>query len=203
MQLEVYFQLLCPFILLEQVVEIGQVGRAADEIGQSAFYVHFQREARFGTAQELVNAFLRAGDDQVCLRNSHPAFCAQVQHGLHVQYLNQKLPPACIKICMDLWQAEVSEASGRNPGIPPSSLMSFLRVKPSIAGVVLGDFNTHFTNPFYQHRLDANISINAVTAAAIVSARALHDVAYGSLPVPQLKVCFLLASTWCRLEGHL
>ena len=31
-------------------------------------------------------------------------------------------------------QAEVSEASLGNPGIPPSSLMSFLRVKPAISG---------------------------------------------------------------------
>jgi nicastrin len=32
-------------------------------------------------------------------------------------------------------------ASATNPGIPPSSLMSFLRVKPSIAGMVLTDFD--------------------------------------------------------------
>lgn len=33
-------------------------------------------------------------------------------------------------------QAEVSEASSGNPGIPPSSLMSFLRVKHAISGEV-------------------------------------------------------------------
>ena len=33
-------------------------------------------------------------------------------------------------------QAEVSEASSGNPGIPPSSLMSFLRVKRAISGEV-------------------------------------------------------------------
>ena len=31
-------------------------------------------------------------------------------------------------------QAEVSEASLGTPGIPPSSLTSFLRVKPAISG---------------------------------------------------------------------
>lgn len=86
------------------------------------------------------------------------------------------------------WQAGISEASGHNPGIPPSSLMSFLRVKPGIAGVVLEEFNTHFINPFYQSRLDVNISIEAVTSAAIVLARALHETAYGGSEVPLLKV---------------
>ena len=33
-------------------------------------------------------------------------------------------------------QAEISEASSGNPGIPPSSLMSFLRVKRAISGEV-------------------------------------------------------------------
>ncbi|CAL8470795.1 g10337 [Coccomyxa elongata] len=133
---------------IEQMVEVGQVGRAADEVGQSAFYLHFQRGAPFGAADDLVEAFLRAGDDK----------------------------------------AEISEASGHNPGIPPSSLMSFLRVKPGIAGVVLEEFNTHFINPFYHSRLDINISIEAVTSAAIVLARALHETAYGGSEVPLLKV---------------
>ena len=66
--------------------------------------------------------------------------------------------------------------------------MSFLRVKPGIAGVVLEEFNTHFINPYYQSRLDANVSIEAVTSAAIVAARALHETAYGGSEVPPLKV---------------
>jgi nicastrin len=90
--------------------------------------------------------------------------------------------------CTCALQAEVSEASSHNPGIPPSSLMSFLRVKPSISGVVLEEFNTHFINPFFQSRLDANISAEAVTSAAIVAARALHETAYGTSEVPPLKV---------------
>ena len=37
-------------------------------------------------------------------------------------------------------------ASGSNPGIPPSSLMSLLRARPAIAGAVLADFDSAFTN---------------------------------------------------------
>ena len=44
-----------------QVVELGQVGRAADSEGLSAFYVHAQRGASFGDARPLAEAFLRAG----------------------------------------------------------------------------------------------------------------------------------------------
>ncbi len=35
----------------------------------------------------------------------------------------------------------VTRASASNPGLPPSSLYSFLRVKPSIAAVYLGEFD--------------------------------------------------------------
>lgn len=53
------------------MVEVGQVGRAANEFGQSAFYLHFQRGAPFGAADDLVKAFLRAGDDKVSQQALH------------------------------------------------------------------------------------------------------------------------------------
>lgn len=80
-------------------------------------------------------------------------------------------------------------ASSANPGIPPSSLMAFLRAKPSIAGIVMADFDAHFRTPFFQSRLDANISVEAVTSAALVAARALHALAWGtSHGLPPLPV---------------
>ena len=48
-----------------QVVELGQVGRAADTEGLSAFYVHAQRGAKFGDARALAEAFVKAGDSKV------------------------------------------------------------------------------------------------------------------------------------------
>ena len=46
------------------------------------------------------------------------------------------------------WHAQVTAmpTSGSNPGIPPSSLMSLLRARPAIAGVVLAGFDSAFTN---------------------------------------------------------
>ena len=48
-----------------QVVDLGQVGRATDAEGLSAFYVHAQRGAKFGDARPLAEAFLKAGDSKV------------------------------------------------------------------------------------------------------------------------------------------
>lgn len=89
-------------------------------------------------------------------------------------------------------QAEVHSASSANPGIPPSSLMAFLHVKPALAGLVMADFDGSFRNAFYQGRLDANLSIEAVTSAAIVAARALHALAWDDAHgLPPLQVRFL------------
>ena len=43
-------------------------------------------------------------------------------------------------------QVRATPASASNPGIPPCSLMSLLRAKPSIAGVVLADFDSAYIN---------------------------------------------------------
>jgi nicastrin len=52
-------------------------------------------------------------------------------------------------------------ASASNPGIPPSSLTSFLRHKPSIQGVVIEEFDTSFSNTYYQSEADTPEFINA------------------------------------------
>ena len=49
-----------------QVMELGQVGLAADEAGgSSAFIVHSQKGQGFGDAGALADAFLQAGDAKV------------------------------------------------------------------------------------------------------------------------------------------
>lgn len=74
---------------------------------------------------------------------------------------------------------EVSPASTTNPGIPPSSLMAFLAKNPQISGVVLEDFDTSFTNHFYQSHLDDlhNINSSAIEAAALLVARTVYILA--------------------------
>lgn len=42
----------------------------------------------------------------------------------------------------------VANASLQTPGIPPSSLMTFLLAKPDIQGVVLTEHSAQYTNPY-------------------------------------------------------
>ncbi|KAL2499032.1 Nicastrin [Abeliophyllum distichum] len=72
---------------------------------------------------------------------------------------------------------KISMASTSNPGVPPSSLMTFLRKKSQInGGVVLEDFDTSFTNKFYHSHLDdlSNVNSSAIVAAASLVARTLY-----------------------------
>ena len=79
-------------------------------------------------------------------------------------------------------QVTAETASEETPGIPPSSLMSLLRAKPAIAGVVLADFDAVFTNTYYESQLDnrSNIDPASIVAAAEVAARGLHALALGN-----------------------
>ncbi|KAL7094348.1 hypothetical protein ACP275_11G097700 [Erythranthe tilingii] len=78
----------------------------------------------------------------------------------------------------------VKTASTSNPGVPPSSLMTFLRKKPQISGLVLEDFDSAFSNEFYHSHLDdlSNINSTSIVAAASLVARSLYILAGGKDP---------------------
>ncbi|XP_008789257.2 nicastrin isoform X2 [Phoenix dactylifera] len=78
---------------------------------------------------------------------------------------------------------KVKTANASNPGIPPSSLMAFLRKNASTSGVVLEDFDSSFTNQFYHSHLDnsSNVNSSSIAAAAALVARALYILASGDL----------------------
>ena len=59
--------------------------------------------------------------------------------------------------------------------------MSFLRVKPSIAGVVLTEFDRAFTNPYQGSRFDngSHVDARAIARAAALVAATLHRLAGG------------------------
>ncbi|RWR95970.1 nicastrin isoform X1 [Cinnamomum micranthum f. kanehirae] len=138
--------------LIEQVVEIGSVGRGSSEVG-TTFFLHAEEDSS-GT-KVMSSAFQRACDS---------------------------LASESITI---------KRANTTNPGVPPSSLMSFLRKNNSISGVVLEEFNTAFTNNFYHSHLDdqSNINSTSLVAAASLVARALYILASddSDLSVPVLN----------------
>ncbi|XP_057807226.1 nicastrin isoform X3 [Salvia miltiorrhiza] len=78
----------------------------------------------------------------------------------------------------------VRKASTSNPGVPPSSLMTFLTKKPEISGLVLEDFDSAFSNEFYHSHLDdlSNINSSSIVAAASLVARTLYIQAGGKDP---------------------
>nr|CAD1825288.1 unnamed protein product [Ananas comosus var. bracteatus] len=80
---------------------------------------------------------------------------------------------------------KVKTADTSNPGIPPSSLMTFLRKSSSTSGVVLEDFDSSFINRFYHSHLDdpSNINSSSIAAAAALVARSLYVLTAGDLPL--------------------
>ena len=94
--------------------------------------------------------------------------------------------------------------SNSTPGIPPASLSSFLRVKPSLAGAVLADYDAHFRNPFFESEQDTadNVNLDSLAAAAVLLARALHQLAAANGSAP-LKVCGCLLLIRCNFRALL
>ncbi|XP_055961412.1 nicastrin isoform X2 [Mercurialis annua] len=97
---------------------------------------------------------------------------------------------------LELNNVTIASASASNPGIPPSSLMAFLRKfflswqNPSIPGVVLEDFDSAFSNNFYHSHLDdkSNINSSAIVAAASLVARSLYILASNSTNLSSLAL---------------
>ncbi|XP_031100529.1 nicastrin [Ipomoea triloba] len=74
---------------------------------------------------------------------------------------------------------KISKAKKTNPGLPPSSLMAFVRKNPQTSGIVLEDFDDAYRNKFYHSHLDdqSNVNSSAIVAAASLVARSLYVLA--------------------------
>ncbi|KAG2497749.1 hypothetical protein HYH03_004021 [Edaphochlamys debaryana] len=159
--------------LVDQVVEVGQVGTAYNRTANaSTFYLHTQRTGAYGNASALLDAAAAAGAAEDPL-------------------------------------IEVSPASATNPGLPPSALTSFLRVRPDIAGMVIADFDQAFRSPYYESEYDDGfaVSLQSLADSTILVARTLHTLLAGPatpplelnrtlvrLAVADLSVCLILES---------
>ncbi|OEL17070.1 Nicastrin [Dichanthelium oligosanthes] len=127
-------------LMIDQVLEIGSVGKAVIEEYPS-FFMH---AAGNSSASEKILDALQSASKSLGSDN-----------------------------------VEVKQAASSNPGVPPSSLMSFIRKNMSTSGVVLEDFDSHFSNRFYHSYLDnpANINSSSIAAAAALAARSLYILA--------------------------
>ncbi|KAF6250532.1 Nicastrin-domain-containing protein [Scenedesmus sp. NREL 46B-D3] len=144
--------------LVEQVIEVGQVGRLAARPAADAalkLYAHAQQGASFGDTSGMLAALQAA---------------ARAEAGAA--------------------EIDVLPASASNPGIPPSSLMSFLRVKPSIQGLVLAEFDDGFSNPYFGSRFDNGSTVNAdgIASVAAVLAAAVQRLAGGDAAALKVNI---------------
>ncbi|KAG2406376.1 Nicastrin Precursor [Vigna angularis] len=143
--------------LIEKVIEIGSVGKGLSG-GVNNFFAHTEGDYR-NTPNLLVTNTSSMQDSSAT--NQTMGALKRAQESL--LYENIK----------------IASASSSNPGIPPSSLMSFLEKNPAISGVVLEDFDSVFVNKFYHSHLDdlSNVNSSAVVAAASLVARTLYILA--------------------------
>ncbi|KAK9804658.1 hypothetical protein WJX73_005957 [Symbiochloris irregularis] len=136
--------------LIEQVVEIGPVGRLSTQRPQ--LFVHRQLGSAFGDAMPIVQA----------LQSASTAGSAQV---------------------------EVTAASASNPGIPPSSLMAWLKANSSIAGAYIAEYDSAYTNAEVDTPQDTadKLWVEGIARTATIVARALAQLARGP-DAPALQV---------------
>jgi hypothetical protein len=68
--------------------------------------------------------------------------------------------------------------------------MSFLRLNASVQGLVLTEFDTAFTNPYFASRFDnsSHVSADSIAATAAVLAAALYRLAGGGQQL-QVRSC--------------
>lgn len=91
-------------------------------------------------------------------------------------------------------QVNLARASATNPGIPPSSLMAWLRANRSIAGAVLTEYDTAFSTADYDSPRDSADQIReaGIVGTAIAASQALARLAQqrgaATLPVCVLPV---------------
>ena len=92
-------------------------------------------------------------------------------------------------------QLTVSLADSQNPGLPPSSTASFLRVNRSISGIVFQEFDSHYTNPYYATSNDGldGLNVPGMVAVASLLAEFLAEQATGErIDLVRLLICRLL-----------
>ncbi|XP_004503117.1 nicastrin [Cicer arietinum] len=164
----------------KQLVFVVFTGEAWGYLGSRRFLVELDEhsDAVHGLDHSLIEKVLEIGSVGKGLSQGAKSFFAHAEGD----------PSATNQIMVALKHAQesllsedirIASASVSNPGIPPSSLMTFLNKNPGISGVVLEDFDSSFVNKFYHSHLDdlSNVNSSAVVAAASLVARTLYILA--------------------------
>ncbi|XP_059449287.1 nicastrin isoform X1 [Corylus avellana] len=169
--------------LTKQLVFIVFTGEAWGYLGSRRFLyeLDLQSDAVNGLNNSLIDMVMEIGSVGKGFNQGVNKFYA---HTVGVSSATNETLNA-LKRAQDSMKSEdiiISQANVSNPGIPPSSLMTFLRKNSLTSGVVLEDFDSIFSNKFYHSHLDdiSNINSSAVVAAASIVARTLYILASGN-----------------------
>lgn len=140
------------------------------------FELDLQSEAVKGLNSSLIETVIEIGSVGKGFSQGNSTFFA---HTAAVSLATNETLNALKHARDSLENITVSSASILNPGIPPSSLMAFLKKNPSTSGMVLEDFDTSFSDKFYHSHLDdmSNINSSSIVAAASLVARTLYILA--------------------------
>ncbi|XP_057492639.1 nicastrin-like [Actinidia eriantha] len=164
----------------KQLVFIIFTGEAWGYLGSRRFLLELDQnsDAVNGLNSTLIDTVLEIGSVGKGFSHGTKSFFA---HTTQVSATTNETLNA-LQLAQDSLQSsgiKISTANVSNPGIPPSSLMAFMRKNSQTSGVVLEDFDSVFTNQFYHSHLDdsSNINSSAIVAAAALVARTLYILA--------------------------
>ncbi|KNA11455.1 hypothetical protein SOVF_135050 isoform B [Spinacia oleracea] len=161
----------------KQLVFLVLTGEAWGYLGSRRFLheLDLQSEAVAGLNSTLIETVLEIGSIGKGFDGGVKNFFVH-SHSVANETFNA-LQSAQVSLKSD--NIKISAANILNPGIPPSSLMSFLNKNSQISGVILEDFDAMFANEFYHSHLDdiSNINSKSIVAAASLVARSIYILA--------------------------
>ncbi|CAM0944287.1 unnamed protein product [Alopecurus aequalis] len=172
--------------LKKQLVFAAFDGEAWGYLGSRKFLQELDEGADSvnGINSSMIEQVLEIGSVGKGISQDHPLFYA---HAAKNSSISKKMLDALQSGSDSLGSdnVKVKVAATSNPGVPPSSLMSFMRKNTSTSGVVLEDFDSQFSNRFYHSNLDnpANINSSSIAAAAALVARSLYILATADMPL--------------------
>lgn len=169
--------------LKKQLVFLVLTGETWGYLGSRRFLheLDLHSDAVTGLSDTLIETVLEIGSVGKGLSGGINTFIA---HKTRVSSATN-MTLGALKIAQDSFASKnikILSADKTNPGIPPSSMMAFMKKNPQTSAVVLEDFDTKFVNKFYHSHLDdlSNINSSSVVAAASVVARTLYILASDS-----------------------
>ncbi|GAV60467.1 Nicastrin domain-containing protein [Cephalotus follicularis] len=169
--------------LSKQLVFLVFTGEAWGYLGSRRFLLELDlhSDAVNGLNSTLIEMVLEIGSVGKALHQGVKTFFA---HTAGVTSATNETLDALIgaRDSLNSESIKILSANPSNPGVPPSSLMAFLRKNSLTSGIVLEDFDSVFTNKFYHSHLDdsSNINSSSIVAAASLVARTLYILASDS-----------------------